>query len=251
MFSSRAITFHLRQNVFIFETKSFHLGQNVFILTRILWVLPQLVNWRVVLLMERRAQALFKSKKLESNNFYNCTILLTATLWIKFLLFPWKWAFSIVLTWPEKCKNVIYKHNYQLFTLKILFEMTTLSKICSKFPYSSLDLIVQIINLCVRVVGMQGEFGRGSVAWQSWDEKYKGWKTNKKTHIHNMHIIMHTHHTCIQLPRSLCIKVELSWRGGVGEDDAKIQRQEDKYKPCKHVMYGDLGRGNGAALHGR
>ena len=194
--------------------KDFHLGQNVFILTRILWVLPQLVNWRVVLLMERRAQALFKSKKLESsnfynctilnlfkskklesNNFYNCTILLTLTLWIKFLLFPKKWTISKVLTWPEKCKNVIYKHNYQLFTLKMLFEMTTLSKICSKFPYSSgsdrnfpcssVDLIVQIINLCVRVVGMQGELGRGSIAWQSWDGKYEDWKTNKKTNTHN------------------------------------------------------------------
>ena len=153
--------------------------------------------------MERRAQALFKSKKLESNNFYNCTILLTVKLWIKFLFFPWKWTFSIVLTWPEKCKNVIYKHNYQLFTLKILFEMTTLSKICSKFPYSSgsdrnflcssgSDLIVKIINLCVRVDGMQGELGRGSIAWESWDEKYKDWKTNKYT---SWHIIMHTRQT--------------------------------------------------------
>ena len=184
--------------MFSYWTKCFHLGKNVIILTRILWVLPQLVNWRVVLLMERRAQALFKSKKLESNNFYNCTILLTVTLWIKFLLFPWKWAFSIVLTWPEKCKNVIYKHNYQLFTLKILFEMTTLSKICSKFPYSSgsdrnflcssgSDLIVQIINLCVRVDGMQGELGRGSIAWESWDEKYKDWKRRQ------IHIMTHHH----------------------------------------------------------
>ena len=158
---------------FTSRTKSFHLGQNVFILTRILWVLPQLVNWRVVLLMERRAQALFKSKKLESNNFYNCTILLTVTLWFKFLLFPWKWTISKVLTWPGKSKNLIYKHNYQFITLKMLFEMTTLSKICSKFPYSSgsdrnfpcssVDLIVQIINLCVRVDGMQGELGRGSM----------------------------------------------------------------------------------------
>ena len=177
--------------------------------------------------MERRAQALFKSKKLESNNFYNCTILLTVTLWIKFLLFPWKWAFSIVLMWPEKCKNVIYKHNYQLFTLKMLFKMTTLSKICSKFPYSSgsdrnfpcssVDLIVQIINLCVRVVGMQGELGRGGIAWESWDEKYKDWKANKKTNRY------HNTSSCIHVKQ----RDLRSWRGSIAWEKM-MQKYKDK-----------------------
>ena len=141
--------------------------------------------------------------------------------------------------------DLIYKHNYQLFTLKMLFKMTTLSKICSKFPYSSgsdrnfpcssVDLIVQIINLCVRVVVMQGELGRGSIAWESWDEKYKDWKRNKYT---SWHIIMQT-----------LKQWDLgSWRGGIAWEK-RMQKYKDK--KALHVMYGDLGRGNVAALHGR
>ena len=76
----------------------------------------------------------------------------------------------------------------------------------------------------------------------------KNIKTGKQTNTH------HDTSSCIVHTRQTTRSGELERPHCMGEKDAKIERYEDKYKscmPCKHAMFGDLGRGNRATLHGR